>query len=462
MITNLLPLTMQNNPITSDTCQQVRNFAVSVSSTQHPMTNSRHKAKWDCKGLMLLLTMIVASVQQSIGQTTETFNNTLSGTDQSYTFTVPQHVTSITVQVWGGGGGGGGNSSSSNVSGGGGGGAYSSSTITGLTPGTPYTVHVGQNGIYTYGVAGGNGGDSWFGSAATVMAKGGTGGGAGTSGAGTAGTGGASASGYGSTKYSGGNGGAGRSNSSGTGGGGGSSAGTGVIGNNGTAGGSSAGAGGGAPTGGAAGGNGGAANGNGAAGSIPGGGGGGSGDHDPDGGNGGAGAVGRVSITYTPIPAPAITVFSPTSACAGLTPSVNITGTNFTGATAVTFNGLPASSFSVTDAGHITATLPSGAATGPIAVTTIGGTGTSSTNFIVSGPVASSSQTNITCFGINNGTITVVAGGGVSPYTFSVDNGTTWLPATGTDLCLFTGLLPNTPYRIRVRDNTGCTSPIIP
>jgi hypothetical protein len=63
-----------------------------------------------------------------------------------------------------------------------------------------------------------------------------------------------------------------------------------------------------------------------------------------------------------------------------------------------------------------------------------------------------------TVFAANDGTITVAATGGTAPYTFSVDNGVNYLPATGTDLRLFTGLLPNTPYRIRVKDNNGCIS----
>ncbi len=74
-------------------------------------------------------------------------------------------------------------------------------------------------------------------------------------------------------------------------------------------------------------------------------------------------------------------------------------------------------------------------------------------------PVSSvTGQTNITCYAANDGTITVSASGGSSPYTFSVDNGGTYLPATGTYLRLFTGLLPNTPYRIKVKDNNGCES----
>jgi hypothetical protein len=107
-----------------------------------------------------LLFLILAPVA-SLAQVTETFNT-------SGSFTVPAGVTSITVGCWGGGGGGG-TRSTSGVAGGGGGGAYSSSVI---------AVTAGD--VFNYVV--GNGGTSgpcycrWryqFGSATTIMAKGG-------------------------------------------------------------------------------------------------------------------------------------------------------------------------------------------------------------------------------------------------------------------------------------------------
>ncbi len=85
--------------------------------------------------------------------------------------------------------------------------------------------------------------------------------------------------------------------------------------------------------------------------------------------------------TYTaPPPAPTITSFSPTSGAVGA--SVTINGTNFTGATAVKFNGTSAS-FTVNTSIMITATVPAGATTGKISVTTPGGTATSANNFTV-------------------------------------------------------------------------------
>jgi hypothetical protein len=81
------------------------------------------------------------------------------------------------------------------------------------------------------------------------------------------------------------------------------------------------------------------------------------------------------------IPAPAITSFTPTTGGAGAT--VTITGTNLTGATAVSIGTLAIPSFTVVSATSLTLVLPtaSGAITGPLTVTTPGGTATSATNF---------------------------------------------------------------------------------
>lgn len=70
------------------------------------------------------------------------------------------------------------------------------------------------------------------------------------------------------------------------------------------------------------------------------------------------------------VPAPTITSFTPTSANPGAT--ITITGTDFTGATAVSFGGTPATSFSVASATTITAVVGTGAS-GDVKVTTPGG-----------------------------------------------------------------------------------------
>jgi hypothetical protein len=98
------------------------------------------------------------------------------------------------------------------------------------------------------------------------------------------------------------------------------------------------------------------------------------------------------SFTVTPVPAPTITSFTPTFGPVGT--SVTITGTNFSGTisganfttSVVKFNTTNATSFTVNSATQITATVPTGATTGKISVTTPGGTATSVANFTVSIP----------------------------------------------------------------------------
>jgi Leucine-rich repeat (LRR) protein len=92
----------------------------------------------------------------------------------------------------------------------------------------------------------------------------------------------------------------------------------------------------------------------------------------------------EVSLTTSPPPAPTVTGFAPPEGPVG-TP-VTLTGTGFLGATAVAFNGTSTSIFTVDSATSIGVDVPPGATTGPISVTTAGGTGTSSTDFTVTGP----------------------------------------------------------------------------
>ena len=102
-------------------------------------------------------------------------------------------------------------------------------------------------------------------------------------------------------------------------------------------------------------------------------------------------ATSATSFTVTVTGAPTITSFTPASGPVGT--SVTITGTNFMGATAVKFNGVSATTFTVTNSTHINATVPAGATTGPISVTTPTGTGTSATNFTVTGTATTHERT---------------------------------------------------------------------
>jgi len=162
----------------------------------------------------------------------------------------------------------------------------------------------------------------------------------------------------------------------------------------------------------------------------------------------------------TGIALPSITSFTPGNGCANTTPVI-ITGTNFTGATAVKFGGTNALSFTVNSATQITAT-PAAGTTGTISVTTPNGTGTSASAFTVN-PIPLSSvnnQTNINCFSGSDGTLTILGGGGTGPYNYSVDNGANWTPAAPAlpNPYIYTGLVANQAYRIRVKDANGCIS----
>ncbi len=84
---------------------------------------------------------------------------------------------------------------------------------------------------------------------------------------------------------------------------------------------------------------------------------------------------------------PTITSFTPTSGPTTGGTTVTITGTNFTGATAVTFGATPAASYTVTSATKIKAvTKAQAAGNAKIKVTTPIGTATSTTFFMFVAP----------------------------------------------------------------------------
>jgi hypothetical protein len=115
--------------------------------------------------------------------------------------------------------------------------------------------------------------------------------------------------------------------------------------------------------------------------------------------------------------APTITTFAPTGGAPGA--SVTITGATLTGATAVKFNGL-ATTFTVNSSTQITATVPANATTGPISVTTAGGTATSAVSFTVSPrvtgftPVGAAVGASVAISGVNLTGATAVKFNGTS------------------------------------------------
>lgn len=130
------------------------------------------------------------------------------------------------------------------------------------------------------------------------------------------------------------------------------------------------------------------------------------------------------SVTNFFIP-PSITLFSPTNGATGAT--VTITGLNFTNATAVHFNGIPAG-FVVVNNTSITAMVPAAATSGPISVITPGGTATTTLNFFVPPIVSGFDPGNgvvgnsVTLLGSSFTNATLVKFNGVDATNFTVLN----------------------------------------
>jgi hypothetical protein len=91
---------------------------------------------------------------------------------------------------------------------------------------------------------------------------------------------------------------------------------------------------------------------------------------------------GLAIVVESPL-APTVTSFAPATGRHGA--SVTLSGARFTGATGVAFAGTPAS-FSVSSDSVIQTTVPQGAESGPLSVTTALGTGRSSNDFLVFRP----------------------------------------------------------------------------
>jgi len=142
--------------------------------------------------------------------------------------------------------------------------------------------------------------------------------------------------------------------------------------------------------------------------------------------------------------APTISSFSPGSGAVGS--AVTINGTNFVkGATDVTFNGV-ASAVTVVNSGQLTTTVPSGATTGNIKVTTAGGSVTSSTGFTVTVPVVNWTLTvSMDSATSGTGTVTVTSNSTceTSPCSYTIADGTdillTAVPATTSGFAGWTG-----------------------
>jgi hypothetical protein len=148
-------------------------------------------------------------------------------------------------------------------------------------------------------------------------------------------------------------------------------------------------------------------------------------------------------VALAPVaPAPAIASFTPGSGPVGTT--VTVTGSNFTGASAVTLNGAAVTGFTVVDAATLTFVVPAGATSGLVAVTTAGGTATSTGAFTVTVPVPAPTIASFTPATGGVGTTVTITGTNFTGAT-AVSIGTLAIPSfTVVSATSITLVLPTT------------------
>ncbi len=185
------------------------------------------------------------------------------------------------------------------------------------------------------------------------------------------------------------------------------------------------------------------------------------------------------SVTVTVRPTPTASISGTTTVCQYSSPDPNITFTNpMSLPVNVTFtiNGMAQSPMPVPANGNQSIAIPTdppGTFTynlvsvaytdNPYCSNTITGIATVTVNPL---PTFTYSKTDITCFNAGDGTITITASGGPTPYSYrySNDGGTTWVGG-GDGWTQFTNPSGNTQvisslgpgtYTVEVKDNNGC------
>ena len=165
----------------------------------------------------------------------------------------------------------------------------------------------------------------------------------------------------------------------------------------------------------------------------------------------------RWTVNVTPAGnAPTVTGVAPSSGPAAGGTSVAITGTNFTGASAVTFGGTPAASFTVNSATSITAITPAGtagAADVSVTANSITGTDSGAFTYVAAPTVTSIAPSTGTTAG---GTAVTITGTNFTGATAVTIGGTA---ATGVTVVSPTSITATTPAGSAGAANVAVTTP---
>jgi len=155
------------------------------------------------------------------------------------------------------------------------------------------------------------------------------------------------------------------------------------------------------------------------------------------------------------VPPPTIDSFTPTSGPVGA--SVDILGTSLTWTSSVTFNGAPAS-FTVESDSELHATVPGGATTGPISVTTASGTATSASSFTVVPDTPPIARFTFSCTALSctyDGSASSDPDGTITAYSWDFGDGT-----SGSGQSVVRSYTQAASYNVTltVTDNLGATA----
>ncbi len=156
---------------------------------------------------------------------------------------------------------------------------------------------------------------------------------------------------------------------------------------------------------------------------------------------------------------PVIAGFSPASGCVNTTPVV-ITGTRFADATAVSFGGTAALSFTINTANQITA-IPASGTTGTIAVTGPNGMGVSAATFTVNAlPVPTITPTTASCANSSGNVYTTQSG--KTNYVWTVTGGTATAGGGTADntITITWGAAGTGHVLVNYTDANGCTATV--
>ncbi|WP_345739054.1 IPT/TIG domain-containing protein, partial [Prosthecobacter algae] len=154
-----------------------------------------------------------------------------------------------------------------------------------------------------------------------------------------------------------------------------------------------------------------------------------------------AGGTNAANTLFTYIAPPTVTNVSPATGSTLGGTSVTITGTGFTGTSAVTFGGTAATSFTVDSATQITAVTPAGSAgTASVLVTSAGGTNAANTLFTYIAPPTVTNVSPATGSTLGGTSVVITGTGftGASAVTFGGTNATSFTVDSATQITAVT------------------------